>query len=73
MESMAIAERLRARYPDEFLKQYTFHGQTAVVIRCGRIREILQWLRDDPDLMMIRVALQNLCWKFLLQPFGYRH
>ncbi len=59
MESMAIAERLRARFPDEFLKQYTFHGQTAVVIRCGRIREILQWLRDDPDLRLNH--LRSLC------------
>ena len=59
MESVAIAERLRARFPDEFLKLCTFHGQTAVVIRSDRIREILQWLRDDPELRLNH--LRSLC------------
>ncbi len=59
MESVAIAERLRVRFPDEFLKLCTFHGQAAVVIRPGRIREILQWLRDDPELRLNH--LRSLC------------
>ena len=59
MESMAIADRLRAEFPDEILHSYLNQGQTAVVIRSGRIVDILRWLRDTDDLRMNH--LRSLC------------
>lgn len=59
MEPMAIAERLQAEFPDEVLEQYTYQGQTGVIIRHRRVRDILQWLRDTPDIRMNH--LRSLC------------
>lgn len=59
MESMAIADRLRAEFPGEILHSYANQGQTAVVIRSGRIVDILRWLRDTDDLRMNH--LRSLC------------
>ena len=59
MEPMAIAERLQAEFPDEVLERYTYQGQTAVVIRPGRVRDILRWLRDTPEIRMNH--LRSLC------------
>jgi NADH-quinone oxidoreductase subunit C len=59
MESMAIADRLRAEFPGEILHSYTNQGQVAVVIRSGRIVDILRWLRDTGDLRMNH--LRSLC------------
>lgn len=59
MESMAIAERLRAEFPEEVLQCYDYQGQTAVVIRPDRIVAMLRWLRDSEDLRMNH--LRSLC------------
>ena len=59
MESMAIADSLRAQFPDEILQAQTFQGQTAVLIRPGRIVAMLCWLRDTDDLCMNH--LRSLC------------
>jgi NADH-quinone oxidoreductase subunit C len=56
---MAIAQRVQAEFPDEVLESYTYQGQTAVVIRPGRVRDILQWLRDTPEIRMNH--LRSLC------------
>jgi len=56
---MAIAERLRAEFPDEILNSYSNQGQTAVILRSGRIVDILRWLRDTDDLQMNH--LRSLC------------
>ena len=59
MEPMAIAERLQTEFPDEVLERYIYQGQTAVVIRPGRLRDILRWLRDTPEIRMNH--LRSLC------------
>ena len=59
MEQVAIADRLRAEFPDEILHSVSSQGQTAVVIRPGRIVAILRWLRDTDDLRMNH--LRALC------------
>ena len=59
MEQVAITDRLRAEFPDEILDSYSNQGQTAVVIRSGRIVDILRWLRDTDDLRMNH--LRSLC------------
>lgn len=59
MESMAIAARLEAAFPDEVLRSYSYHGQTGVIVRSGRIVDVLRWLRDTPDLRLNH--LRSLC------------
>ncbi|MCL2340917.1 MAG: NADH-quinone oxidoreductase subunit C [Proteobacteria bacterium] len=59
MESMAIADRLRAEFPDTILHTYTHQGQTAVVVRPGRIVDILRWLRETDGIRMNH--LRSLC------------
>lgn len=59
MESMAIADCLRLQFPEEILHVQTFQGQVAVIIRPGRVVEMLRWLRDTPALRMNH--LRSLC------------
>lgn len=59
MESMAIADRLRAEFPGEILQSYSNQGQTAVIVRPGRIVDMLRWLRDSEDLQMNHLC--SLC------------
>ena len=59
MEQVAITGRLRAEFPNEILDSYSNQGQAAVVIRSGRIVDILRWLRDTDDLRMNH--LRSLC------------
>ncbi|WP_306546359.1 NADH-quinone oxidoreductase subunit C [Desulfobulbus sp.] len=59
MEQVAITERMRAEFPDEILSSYSNQGQTAVIVRPGRIVEMLRWLRDSDDLRMNH--LRSLC------------
>jgi NADH-quinone oxidoreductase subunit C len=59
MESMAIADGLQARFPEEILQRFSFQGQIGVGIRPGRVVEILAWLRDDQALQMNH--LRSLC------------
>ena len=59
MESMAIADCLREQFPEEILQTQTFQGQTAVIIRPGRVVDILRWLRDAQAVRMNH--LRSLC------------
>ncbi len=59
MESMAIAKRLQEEFPEEVLQCYSYHHQVGIVVRCGRIVNILRWLRDTPDIRMDH--LRSLC------------
>ncbi len=59
MESMAIADRLQAQFPDEILRRHVFQGQVGVSIRPARVVEILRWLRDGDALQMNH--LRSLC------------
>ncbi len=59
MESMAIADRLQAQFPEEILKKDEFQGQVGICIRPGRVVDILRWLRDTDDLRMNH--LRSLC------------
>ncbi|MCL2458833.1 MAG: NADH-quinone oxidoreductase subunit C [Desulfobulbus sp.] len=56
---MAIADRLRAEFPDEILHSYLYQGQGAVVVRPGRIVDILSWLRTTETIRMDH--LRSLC------------
>ncbi|WP_448871668.1 NADH-quinone oxidoreductase subunit C [Desulfobulbus propionicus] len=59
MEPVAIIDRLKAEFPDEILQTYVNQGQGAVVVRPGRIVDILRWLRDDASMRMNH--LRSLC------------
>jgi NADH-quinone oxidoreductase subunit C len=59
MEPVAIRDRLQAEFPGEVLRSYTNQGQTAVIIKPGRIVTLLRWLRDDSDLRLNH--LRSLC------------
>lgn len=59
MEPVAIIDRLKAEFPDEILQGYVNQGQGAVVVRPGRIVELLRWLRDDASMRMNH--LRSLC------------
>jgi NADH-quinone oxidoreductase subunit C len=59
MESMAIADRLQARFPEEILQRFSFHGQIGVGIRPGRVVDMLGWLRDSEETQMDH--LRSLC------------
>ncbi|MCL2791001.1 MAG: NADH-quinone oxidoreductase subunit C [Desulfobulbus sp.] len=56
---MAIADRLRAEFPEEILQSYTNQGQVAVIVRPGRIVALLRWLRDTDGVRMDH--LRSLC------------
>ena len=57
MESLEIAGRLRGAFPEEVLDVREFRGQVAVLVRPGRILELLAHLRDVFDMR----HLQALC------------
>lgn len=59
MESMEIAKRLQAQFPDEVLDAYEHQGQTAVIVSGEKIVDILRWLRDDS--LMDFKHLMSLC------------
>ena len=59
MEQSAIAEKIRTAFPDEVLDLAEHQGQTAVLLKPGRILDILGLLRNDPDLSMNH--LRALC------------
>ncbi len=64
MESMEIAKRLQAKFPDEVLDAYTHHGQTAVIVSGEKILDILGWLRNDAEMnfdhLMSLCAVDNI-------------
>ena len=57
MESLEIAGRLRGAYPEEVQDVRECRGQVAVLVRPGRILELLAHLRDVFDMR----HLQALC------------
>ena len=59
MEPVAIIEQIRARFPEEVIDSYLNQGQGAVIVRAGRIKEMVSYLRDDPSLQMNH--LRALC------------
>lgn len=59
MEQVAIVDGLRAAFSDEILHSYTNQGQAAVVVRPGRIVDMLRWLRDTDTTRMNH--LRSLC------------
>ncbi|MCB9764422.1 MAG: NADH-quinone oxidoreductase subunit C [Alphaproteobacteria bacterium] len=52
MDQAAIADHIKAKFGDRILDHYTFRGQHALTIAPKDIREVLAFLRDDPDLDM---------------------
>lgn len=50
MEPIAIAERIKEKYPDEVLEIKEFRGQASVILKKSRILEICRYLHDEPDL-----------------------
>ena len=55
----AIAEGLREKYPEEVKEIREFAGQVSVIVRKERIREIMQYLHDTPELCFS--YLRDLC------------
>jgi len=50
MEALKIAEKIKERFPEEFLDVREFRGQVSVTVRREKIVAISQFLHDDPDL-----------------------
>lgn len=57
--AQAIAEALKERYPEEVKEIKEFRGQVSVVVKKGRIREIMEYLHDTPELCMC--YLRDIC------------
>ncbi len=55
----AIAESLRQRYPDEVKEVREFRGQVSVIINKGRLKEIMHYLHDTPELCFSH--LRDVC------------
>ena len=59
MEPKDIAERIKDRYPTEVKEIKEFRGQLSVIVNKGRIREMLKFLHDTPELYFD--LLTDLC------------
>ena len=59
MEPKEIAELIKERYPEDVREIKEFRGQFAVSVKKDRIREILQYLHETPDLYFDHP--QDLC------------
>ena len=59
MEQRAIAEAIKAQFPEEVVDIADHHDQVGVLLRPGRIVDILRWLRDSVMLRMDH--LRALC------------
>ena len=46
----SIAEKIKARFPEEFVESREHRGQLAVSVKKDRIVDICRFLHDDPDL-----------------------
>ncbi len=57
--SKAIAEGLQVRYPDEVKEIREFRDQVAVIIKTDRVREIMEYLHDTPQLCFS--YLRDIC------------
>ncbi len=51
MEPLAIANKLKEKFPDEILDVKEFRGQVSVTLKKDRIVEICRYLHDDPELL----------------------
>ena len=54
MESLEIARLLREAFPQEVLDIQEFRGQAAVLLRHGRILDVLVYAREHFDMMHLR-------------------
>ena len=52
MEQAAITRRLQERFGEGILRTSSMFGQDAITIRGASIRDVAQFLRDEPDLAM---------------------
>lgn len=59
MEPVQIAERLKEKFPHEFVSAVEFRGQVSVTIKKDKLLDICRWLHDEPDLSLD--YLQDLC------------
>jgi NADH-quinone oxidoreductase subunit C len=57
--ALAIAEGLRERYPEEVKEIKEFRGQVSVMVKKGRLKEIMEYLHDTPELCCS--LLKELC------------
>jgi NADH-quinone oxidoreductase subunit C len=57
--SQAIAEALKERYPEEVKEIREFRGQVSVVVKKERIREMMEYLHDTPELCFSH--LRDIC------------
>lgn len=57
--SQAIADGLQERFPSEVKEIREFRGQVSVVIRKDRLKEIMEYLHDTPELCFS--YLRDLC------------
>ncbi len=57
--SQAIAEGMKERFPAEVKEIREFRGQVSVVIEKGRLKEIMEYLHDTPQLCFS--YLKDLC------------
>lgn len=56
-ESLKIAYKLKEQFPDEVIEIKEFRGQVSVIVKPERIKEILQWLKEQQGFN----HLQDLC------------
>lgn len=45
-----IAEKIKERFPDDFVEAREYRGQLSVIVKKDRIVEICRFLHDDPEL-----------------------
>lgn len=57
--SQAIAEAIKERFPDEVRDIREFRGQVSVIVKKDRIRDIMEYLHDTPELCF--GLLRDLC------------
>lgn len=50
MDQVEISRRVRERFGDRILRSAEHRGQACVTVRPQDLRDVLLWLRDDPEL-----------------------
>lgn len=48
LEPAEIAEKIKEKFPDEIIDITNFRDQIAVIVKRGKVFEILKYLHDDP-------------------------
>lgn len=56
-ESLSIAERIKELFPEDVYEIKVFRGQVSVTVGSERVKEILQWLKENQGFN----HLQDLC------------